>query len=162
MSSAVLLVAIIGAPLGGYITDRWRKSRINARLLLPTLTTLLSAVLMFLAFSVFSGQIQYLILLSVGISITAFISAAAAVTQDVVHAGLRAISYAIAVVVQNLLGASMGPIIMGAISDASNIQTAFTVLPIALIIASALFFAGSFYYEKDLRKVKMVKLEAID
>jgi MFS family permease len=162
MSSAVLLVAIIGAPLGGYITDRWRKNRINARLLLPTLTTLLSAMLMFLAFSVFSGQIQYLILLSVGISITAFVSAAAAVTQDVVHAGLRAISYAIAVVVQNLLGASMGPIVMGAISDSSNIQTAFTVLPIALIIASALFFAGSFYYEKDLRKVKAVKLEAID
>jgi MFS family permease len=161
-SSAVMLFAIIGAPLGGYITDRWRKKRINARLLLPTFTTLLSALLMFLAFSVFSGQMQYLVLLSVGISITAFVSAAAAVTQDVVHAGLRAISYAIAVVVQNLLGASLGPIVMGAISDATNIQTAFSVLPIALLIASALFFAGSFFYEKDLRKVKAVTLEAID
>jgi len=162
MSSAVLLVAIIGAPLGGYITDRWRKTRINARLLLPTITTLLSACLMFLAFSVFSGQIQYMVLLSVGISVTAFVSAASAVTQDVVHAGLRAISYAIAVVIQNLLGASTGPIVMGAISDATNIQTAFNLLPIALMIAAGLFFAGSFFYEKDLTKVEKVTLEAND
>jgi len=161
-ASAIMLFAIIGAPLGGYISDRWRKKQINARLLVPALTSLLSAVLMFLSFSVFGGKLQYLVLLSMGISITAFIAAAAAVTQDVVHAGMRAISYAIAVVIQNLLGASLGPIVMGAISDASNIQTAFTFLPLALLIASILFFAGSVYYEKDLRKVEKVTLEVID
>ena len=155
-SSVVMLFAIIGAPLGGYIADRWRKKQINARLLLPTLTSLLSALLMFLAFSVFGGKMQCLLLLSVGISITAFVSAAAAVT------GLRAISYAIAVVVQNLLGASMGPVVMGAISDATNIQTAFRLLPIALLIASGLFFAGSFFYAKDLKKVSIVTVEAKD
>ncbi|MEI6060864.1 MAG: MFS transporter [Bacteroidota bacterium] len=159
-ASAVMLFAIIGAPLGGYITDRWRKKQINARLLVPTLTSLLSAALMFLAFSIFNGQIQYLLLLSMGISITAFIAASAAVTQDVVHPGLRAMSYAIAVVIQNLLGASLGPIVMGAISDATNIQTAFAFLPLALLFASAMFFAGSFYYEKDLRKVEKVRMEA--
>lgn len=161
-SSAVMLFAIIGAPLGGYITDRWRKKRINARLLVPTLTSLLSAILMFLAFSIFEDKLQYMLLLSVGISITAFIAATAAVTQDVVHAGLRAVSYAIAVIVQNLLGASLGPIIMGAISDATNIQTAFTFLPIALLLASGLFFAGSFYYEKDLKKVEKINFEVVD
>jgi len=161
-SSAVMLFAIIGAPLGGYIADRWRKKRLNARLLVPTLTSLLSAVLMFLAFSIFGGQIQYLLLLSAGVSITAFIAAAAAVTQDVVHAGLRAVSYAIAVVIQNLLGASLGPIVMGAISDATDIQTAFMFLPIALLVAAIMFFAGSFYYEKDLQKVEKVKLEVVE
>jgi len=161
-ASAVMLFAIIGAPLGGYITDRWRKKQINARLLVPTITSLVSAILMFLAFSVFDGQLQYLILLSMGISITAFIAATGAVTQDVVHPGLRAMSYAIAVVIQNLLGASLGPIVMGAISDATDIQTAFTFLPIALLIAAALFFAGSFYYEKDLKKVEKVELEIVE
>ena len=161
-ASAVMLFAIIGAPLGGYITDRWRKKQINARLLVPTITSLVSAILMFLAFSVFDGQMQYLILLSMGISITAFIAATAAVTQDVVHPGMRAISYAVAVVIQNLLGASLGPIVMGAISDATNIQTAFSFLPISLLVAAALFFAGSFYYEKDLRKVEKVKLEVVE
>ncbi len=160
-SSAVMLLALIGAPLGGYIADKWRKKKINARLLFPTITSLVSAVLLFLAFVVFPGKMQYVILLALGMIITAFVSAASAVTQDVVHAGIRAMSYAIAVVVQNLLGASMGPIVIGAISDASNIQTAMSVLPIALLIASLMFFSGSFFYEKDLNKVEQVKLESI-
>ena len=158
-SSAVMLLAIIGAPLGGYLSDKWRKKRINARLLFPTITTGLSAIILFLAFTVFKNQIQYALLLSLGICITAFLSAAAAVTQDLVHAGLRAFSYAIAVVVQNLLGASLGPIVMGAISDKTNIESAFSYLPIALVVASILFFAGSFYYEKDLNLVEKVELE---
>jgi len=159
-SSMVMLLAIVGAPLGGYLVDRWRRKRVNARLIFPAITTLVSAVFMFLAFTVFTGdKMQYMMLLSVGISITAFISAASAVTQDVVHAGLRAISYAIAVVVQNLLGAMTAPVIIGAISDATNIQTAFNLLPISLVIASILFFAGSFFYERDLSKVEPIKLE---
>jgi hypothetical protein len=51
---------------------------------------------------------------------------------------------------------------MGSISDATNIQTAFKFLPLALLIASALFFAGSFYYERDLKKVEKVKLEVVE
>jgi MFS family permease len=160
-SSTIMVLALVGAPLGGYISDRWRKRKINARLLFPTISTLLSAVFLFMAFIVFPGKMQYLFLLALGVLITAFVSAASAVTQDVVHAGMRAMSYAIAVVVQNLLGASMGPIVMGAISDATNIQTAMSVLPIALLMASLMFFAGSFFYEKDISKVEKITLEAI-
>jgi len=160
-SSAIMLFAIIGAPLGGYITARWRKTRINAMLLVPAITSLVSAILMFFAFNVVGGSVQYMVLLSLGISITAFIAATGAVTQDVVHPGLRAVSYSIAVIVQNLLGASMGPIVMGAISDAYNIQTAFAFLPVSLLISFILFFTGSFYYEKDLKKVERIQMETI-
>jgi MFS family permease len=161
-ASAVMLLAIIGAPLGGYVADRWRRKKVNARLLVPTITSFLSAILMFLAFSVYHGQLQYLLLLSVGVSVTAFIAAAAAVTQDVVHPGLRAMSYAIAVVVQNLLGSTPGPIVMGAISDSTNIQTAFKFLPISLLISTVLFFLGSRYYEKDMKKVVQVNMEVVN
>jgi MFS family permease len=157
----VLILALIGAPLGGYIADRWRKKKVNARLLFPTISTLLSALILFLAFVVFPGKMQYALLLVLGVLITAFVSAASSVTQDVVHAGMRAMSYAVAVVVQNLLGASMGPIVMGAISDATNIQTALSVLPVALLMAAVMFFTGSFYYERDLAKVEQIKLESI-
>ena len=70
-----------------------------------------------------------------------FISGAAAVTQDVIHPGLRATSYAIAVVVQNLLGASTAPIVMGKIYDLTNIQTALSVLPLVLLDRSSSFLA---------------------
>jgi MFS family permease len=158
-SSSIMVLALIGAPLGGYIADRWRKKKINARLLFPTISTLLSAIILFLALVVFPGKMQYILLLILGILMTGFISAASAVTQDVVHAGMRAMSYAVAVVVQNLLGASLGPVLIGAISDRSNIQTAMSILPFALLAASVLFFAGSFYYERDLLKVEKIKLE---
>ena len=161
-ASIVMLLAIVGAPLGGYIADRWRRKKVNARLLVPSITSFISAVLMFLAFNIFNGKMQYLLLLSVGVSVTAFIAAAAAVTQDVVHPGLRAMSYAIAVVVQNLLGSTPGPIVMGAISDASNIQTAFKFLPISLLLSTVLFFLGSLYYEGDMKRVAAINLEIGD
>jgi MFS family permease len=161
-ASMVMLLAIVGAPLGGYFADRWRRKKVNARLLVPSITSFLSAILMFLAFSIFDGQMQYLVLLSVGISVTAFIAAATAVTQDVVHPGLRAMSYAIAVIIQNLLGSMPGPIVMGAISDATDIHTAFKFLPISLLLSTALFFLGSRYYERDMKKVEVVNMEVVN
>jgi len=159
-SSSIMILALIGAPLGGYLADKWRKRKMNARLLFPGITSFISAVFLFLAFVVFPGKMQYAFLLALGVLITAYIAASSAVTQDVVHAGMRAMSYAIAVVVQNLLGASLAPIVIGAVSDATNIQTAMSVLPVALLGASLMFLGGSFFYEKDLAKVEKVRLEA--
>jgi MFS family permease len=156
-----MILALVGAPLGGYISDKWRKKKVNARLLFPTISTILSAIMLFLALVVFPGKMQYVLLLTMGVLITAFVSAASAVTQDVVHPGMHAMSYAVAVVIQNSLGAFTSPILIGALSDATNIQTAMSVLPLALLLASVMFFTGSFYYEKDLSKVEKIKLESI-
>ena len=161
MASAVMMLALVGAPLGGYLTDLWRKKRINSRLLFPALTTILSALVLFTALFVFkTGIIQFVLLLILGILIMAFISGAAAVTQDVIHPGLRATSYAIAVVVQNLLGASTAPIVIGKIYDKTNIQTAISILPLVLLVGSLLFYLGSRYYAKDMEKVAKINLEA--
>ena len=161
MASAVMVLALVGAPLGGILTDRWRKTRINARLLLPMLSSLLSAVLLFLALNVFHGIAQYVVFLLMGITIMMFISGASAVTQDVIHPGLRATSYAIAVVVQNLLGSSMAPLVVGKIYDSSsNIRTALAILPLVLVLGAVLFYLGSRYYGKDMDKVTKINLEA--
>jgi MFS family permease len=162
LSSAVMVLAIIGAPLGGYITDRWRKTNIKARLLFPAVTSVLSAIFLFAALSLSDKIIQYVLFLMMGISITAFISAAAAVTQDVVHPGLHAMSYAIAVVVQNLLGASLSPVLIGKIYDLTSIKTAFTVLPFILLLAAGLFYMGSGFYTKDLEKVAKINLVPVE
>jgi MFS family permease len=159
MASAVMVLALVGAPLGGILTDRWRKTRINARLLLPAISSMISAILLFSALYLFKGIIQYVIFLAMGISIMVFISGASAVTQDVIHPGLRATSYAVAVVVQNLLGASIAPIVIGQIYDHSNIKTALSILPFILILGALLFYLGSRYYEKDMEKVQKIKLE---
>lgn len=160
MASAVMVLALVGAPLGGILTDRWRKTRLNARLLLPSISTMISAILLFAALFIFKGFMQYILLLLMGITIMIFISGASAVTQDVIHPGLRATSYAIAVVVQNLLGSSMAPLVVGRIYDKSSIQNALSILPFVLVIGSILFYLGSRYYEKDMGKVVKIQLEA--
>jgi MFS family permease len=160
MASSVMLLALIGAPLGGYLTERWRKTRDNARLVFPAFSTLLAAVVLFIALALLSGTIQYIVLLVFGVLVLMFIGGAAAVTQDVIHPGLRATSYAIAVIIQNLLGASTAPIVMGKMYDLTNIQTALSVLPFVLLAGTILFWLGSRHYIKDLGKVTKVTLEA--
>jgi MFS family permease len=160
MASSVMVLALVGAPLGGYLTDIWRKSKDNARLMFPAISTLMSAIALFIALALFKGTIQYVVFLIFGVLVLAFISGAASVTQDVIHPGLRATSYAIAVVVQNLLGASTAPVIMGKIYDLTNIQTALSVLPFILLIGALLFWLGSRHYVKDLGKVAKIAMEA--
>jgi MFS family permease len=160
MASSVMVLALVGAPLGGYLTDRWRKTKENARLMFPALSTLLTSIVLFMALTLLKGTIQYIAFLTFGVLIMSFISGAASVTQDVIHPGLRATSYAIAVVVQNLLGASTAPVVMGKIYDLTNIQTALSILPVILFIGALLFWLGSRHYVKDLGQVVQIPLEA--
>jgi MFS family permease len=155
----IMLLAIIGLPLGGWLADVWFKKRVSSRLLLPAITTALNAIVIFAAFSFLGGKAQYMALLLMGILASAFAPAAITVTQEVIHPGLRAISYSVCVVFQNLFGASMAPIVIGSISDAYGIKAAMSILPVFLLISAILFFAGSFFYAKDLSNVEKITLE---
>jgi MFS family permease len=158
-TSVLMLLAIIGLPLGGWLADMWFKKRVSARLLFPAITTILNAIIIFAAFSFFQGKAQYMILLLMGILASSFAPAAIIATQEIIHPGLRAISYSVCVVVQNLFGASMAPIVIGSISDAYGIKAAMSILPVFLLISAILFFAGSFFYAKDLSNVEKITLE---
>lgn len=155
----IMMLAIIGGPVGGWIADVWFKKKASARLLFPAISTILTAVVLFAAFTLLDDKAQYAALLVMGVLIVAFAPAAITVTQDVIHPGLRAISYAVCVIFQNALGAFTAPMVLGALSDSYGIKTAISVLPIFLVISAVLFFLGSFFYEKDLSKVEKVELE---
>jgi len=159
LAGAVMMLALIGAPLGGHFIDRWRRSQPRARLLFPAITTFISAILLFIAITLLEGLPQLIVLFCFGILIMTFVSGASAVTQDVIHPGLRATSYAIAVAVQNLLGSFTAPIVLGKISDLTTLQQAMDILPFVLCIGSLLFFIGSKHLVDDMSKVAEIKLE---
>ncbi|MDP2853930.1 MAG: MFS transporter [Smithellaceae bacterium] len=161
-TSVLMILALIGLPLGGWLADMWFKKRVTARLLFPAITTALNAIFIFIAISFLQGQAQYLTLIGMGILASAFAPAAIIATQEVIHPGLRAISYSVCVVVQNLLGASLAPIVIGKISDLYGIQVAMSILPVFLVASALLFFAGSFFYKKDLDNVQKITLECED
>ena len=162
LAGAVMVLALVGAPLGGFLVDKWRKTEARARLLFPAWSTFFSALVLFVAFFLFKGKNQLIPLFGFGILVMTFIAGAAAVTQDVIHPGLRATSYAIAVMIQNLLGSFTGPLVIAKISDLNNhdIGKALLILPFILMIGAILFYIGSRYYISDMEKVAKIKLEA--
>jgi hypothetical protein len=139
--------------------DAWRKKHEPARPLFAGLSSILSAVMWLLAFGVFSGVAQYIAMMIAAVSTLLYLSGASAVTQDVVHPGLWAISYAVCVIVQNLLGSSTGPIVVGAISDRYGLGTAMLIVPAASLLAGVLFLLAAMYYRRDLEKVDKVVVE---
>lgn len=161
MTSGIMLTAIIGSPLGGWFADRWMKKKIQARLLVPSISALASAGINVIALHFFSGgPLQYALFLLGGIANIAWASSAIAVTQDVVHPGLRAISYAFCVIVQNLLGSSLGPLVTGFFSDAYGIAAALKIASVMAVLSCILFYLGSRFYKRDLEKVERVALTA--
>jgi len=161
LTSGIMLTSIIGSPLGGWIADGWMKKVLQARLLVAAIAALLTAAL-FLGGIHFSssGALQYGLFLLGGVASIAWASSAIAVTQDVVHPGLRAMSYALCVITQNLLGSSLGPIVTGALSDRYGITTALKISSLAAITSFIAFYCGSRFYKKDLEKVERVTLTA--
>jgi MFS family permease len=158
-SSIIFLLAIIGAPVGGLITDKIRRKWLNARMTVPAVTSLLSALFVFIGFVFFEGTAQYIFLILFGFTAPMFAAAGSAVTQDVVHPGLRAMSYSLAQFFMMAFGYSLSPLFVGVISDRYDLLTAFKFLPIFAVFGSIVFFIGSFYYVRDLRKVEKVILE---
>lgn len=155
-SGLILFMAIIGAPLGGYLSDRWTARSKQGRMLFPALSSIVSALILFLAFNYLSGNLQYVVLLLAGITLIMFVPAGVAVTQDVVHPGLRATSLSVNIVVQHSLGSPLGPLFVGAMSDNYGLTRALGVLPAFALLAGLLFLAGSFFYARDLDSVEEV------
>jgi len=158
-TAVVFLLAIFGAPIGGYVTDKIRKKYLNARMTVPAITSCLTALFLFIGFSFLEGQAQYIFLIFFGFVGPMFAAGGSAVTQDVVHPGLRAISYSLAQFFMMLLGYSLSPIFIGFISDRYDLLTAFKFLPLFALFGGAAFFIGSFYYVRDLKKVEKVSLK---
>jgi MFS family permease len=158
-TASVMLFAIIGAPLGGFLADAWMKRRITARPLFAGLSSLTTAAIWLICFGVLRGTAQWVVMMSGAIATVCYLSAASAVTQDVVHPGLWAVSYGICVIVQNALGSATGPLVLGAISDAYGLNVAMLLAPLTSVFAGVLFLAAAAFYRRDLAKVDKVKVE---
>ncbi len=161
-TSVVMLMAIVGAPLGGFLADRWFRLRPNARLLFAAISSLLTAGVFFLAFTAFTGNVQFAVMVVGGILAVAFVPASVAVTQDVVHPGIRATSLSICIIIQHILGSSLGPPVIGYLSDTYGIAFAMKTLPVFNLVAASFFLMASFYYNADAAKVIAIQTQVDD
>lgn len=161
MATMVFALVLLGAPLGGWLSDLWRRRKPAGRLYFAATTSVAAAIALFFAFQ-FPGQksIQMPLLIGFGILVTCFIAPAAAVTQDVVHPGLRAFSYAMCVIVQHIAGDVWSPGIVGWLSDKMGLARAVMFVPAWGIFAAGFFMLAARYYARDLARVERVELRA--
>jgi fucose permease len=104
------------------------------------------------------GVVQFLLVVAGGATMTAGVGPVAAVVVDVVHPALRAASISTMVVVQNVGGLAIGPVLAGWLSDRYGLTAALTVIPLLCVVAAGLFWSGSRSYERDRDAVPVAAL----
>ncbi len=120
------LSGIAGLVGGGMIADKLYRRRVDGRLLVATVALGLSAPLMFLALQQPAGSTwAFSLLMGTGIGVMyAYYSTVYSTLQDVVEPALRGTSMALYFCAMYLLGASLGPLGTGVISDYFTFQAA--------------------------------------
>jgi MFS family permease len=170
-------VGAIGLLAGGWLADKMSAKRRNGRLVLSAGAMAIAAPCIFLAINQPKGAITaYILLMTMG-TITMFVYYATvyAAIQDVIEPRLRGTAVAIYFCCMYILGASMGPVGTGLLSDhfarkamidagassmteafkATGLHSAMYIIPILALAAAAVLYAASRTMEKDVRKQEL-------
>jgi len=125
LGSVVVLAGAVGTAGGAVLADRAARRDVRRRLVVPAAAGVASSALLGTAFlAVPAGSAQLLLILAGGATVTAAVGPAAAAVLDVVQPGLRATAISVFVLVQNLFGLAIGPVLAGAIADRWGLTSA--------------------------------------
>jgi predicted MFS family arabinose efflux permease len=174
--SAVSLGAVgaIGLLAGGWFADKISAKRRDGRLLLSACSMAIAAPCIFFALNQPKGSTAaFMALMAIG-TMTMFVYYATvyAAIQDVIEPRLRGTAVAIYFCAMYVLGASLGPVATGMLSDhfahramfaagagamteafkASGLHSAMYAIPVLAVLASLVLFAASRTVEGDIRK----------
>jgi MFS family permease len=174
------LAGIPGLLLGGIIGDAIMKKRANGRLLVGAIAILISAPLHYLALGRPPGDtISFAVLMGVGVAFMyAYYSTVYSTIQDVIEPSLRGTAMALYFFAMYVLGASLGPVGTGFLSDyffkqasggkalelmtaqemalyrAEGLHSAMYVIPILGALLTLVLFAGSRTVTKDMERLQ--------
>jgi MFS family permease len=178
-SISVGAVGAIGLIVGGWLADKMSATRRNGRLIVSAAAMAIAAPCIFMAINQPKGSITaYIVFMALG-TITMYVYYATVYTaiQDVIEPRLRGMAVAIYFCFMYILGASMGPVGTGALSDyfarkamtdagastmteafkAVGLHNAMYVIPILALAAALVLFMASRTMEKDVRKQEMAR-----
>jgi MFS family permease len=167
-------VGAIGLVAGGWLADRWSAKRRDGRLLLSACSMAIAAPCILVALNQPKGSTAaFMVLMAIG-TMTMFVYYATvyAAIQDVIEPKLRGTAVAIYFCAMYLLGASLGPLGLGMLSDhfahqamhdagasvmtepfkAVGLHSAMYAIPVLAVLAALVLFAASRTVEGDIRK----------
>ena len=167
-------VGAIGLVGGGWLADKMAIRRKNGRLLVSACSMALAAPCIFLAIHQPKGAIAaFMALMAVGnMTLYVYYSTVYAAIQDVIAPRLRGTAVAIYFCGMYVLGASLGPLGTGLLSDhfarqamtaagathmteafkAVGLHDAMYIIPVLAVLAAAVLFAAATTVEKDMQR----------
>jgi len=176
-SSVVLgAVGIIGLLGGGWAADRLSRMHSNGRLLLSGVAMLMAAPCIYLALEQPPGALSWFILLMGTGSMLMFVyySGVYSAIQDVVEPALRGTAMALYFFAMYVLGASLGPLVTGSLSDhfakramlaagatamneqykGAGLHSAMYVIPLLCLLLAVVLFAAALAMPRDVRRLR--------
>ena len=162
---ALAMLAVLGAPLGGILADRWQSRNQRARLLFPAITFPLSAVFLIVALVLELKGLGLAFGILFGLLLNMGSPALSAVSQDVVGPSQKGLSWGMGILCQYALGGGWAPFLVGALSDslgggAGGLSQALGVAALGGLAASVCYFRGARFYERDRELVRGKRLLA--
>ena len=180
---SMIVYGVMGAPgllIGGYIGDAVMKKRTDGRMLVGTIAIVFSIPFLFFALGRPPGDITtFLVLMGMGCALMYFYySTVYSTIQDIVEPGLRGTAMAVYFFAMYVLGASLGPLATGLMSDfftkqaaaaagitdftqaalepfrAAGLQSAMYAIPILSVLLTFVLFAASRTVTKDVEKLQ--------
>jgi len=158
IAGAIAAMVLVGAPLGGYIADKWVKRNKNAKLIVASSTTFLSSIALLVALFISDETIALVFFFLFGLLTVMYLAPATTIIQEVVKPGVRAVAFGFNVMFMNLIGAFLTPILVGKISDIMGLKFALMLLPIFGVIATILFILSKKQYFRNLKKASNISI----
>jgi MFS family permease len=154
------LIAIVSAPLGGVLADRWQKRSKNGRPFFIGTIAILYGIFSVAMVIALSYPVAWFIVAAVVQLFFAnmLLPVSLTIRTDVTPAPLRTTAYGIGTFVTFIVGSTTGPASVGILSDmlgggASGLQSAlFCVIP-AIIFCAIAYFILAKYYHADSSKI---------
>ena len=150
----IILVGAIGVVCGSIAADRLSSYTSRARLYVPAAVALASFAIFSVAFAALQpGKLQLALIVTGAMIMAGSIGPLAAVVIDVTIPRFHATSASLLAVTQNLFGLTLGPLVVGLLSDRYGLPFALSVVPICTLVAAVIFFIAARGYDADVRKV---------
>lgn len=162
ISAVILLCSAVGTILCGMLCDRLGKDRPDRKVTLAIAYCLLGCILLSIAFAMPVGVPQ-LIVIALGMFLAIGTNGpSSAMVANLTHNSVHSTAFATLTLANNFLGLALGPLVIGKLSDAIGLHSAFQIMPVMSIAAAAVFFYAKRHYLRDMAGFNLKSAEQHD